>query len=201
MKPYDHEGISWFDQVYPKFKVREGNDIKTLGEKLGMIEVLQKPGETIFVPGGWAHVVINLDLTVAVTQNFCSSTNAEYVYLQTRHSRPKLGAKLFREIQRLGQAEPQIYGNLAESLKMTKYIPQLPPSSSSDSSNSGNSSTSSSSSSSTSSDEDNTATKKRSRKRKIIVSSTDSETDLSNGTCMCKKCKIKRKKKLRLSRR
>lgn len=198
MKPYDHEGISWFDQVYPKFKVREKNDVRTLGEKLGMVEVLQKPGETIFVPGGWAHVVVNLDSTVAVTQNFCSLTNAEYVYLSTRHSRPKLGQKLYREIQKLGRKEPHIYSNVAASLDMTRYIPQLPPSSS-ESSNSGDSSTSSSSSSSSSSTSEKIQPPKK-RSRKVVVSSTDSETDLSDGTCMCQKCKFKRKKKRRTRR-
>lgn len=61
MKPYDHEGVSWFSQVFPKFKKRDDTtDVRTLGEKLGMIEVLQRPGEIIFVPGGWGHVVMNL---------------------------------------------------------------------------------------------------------------------------------------------
>ncbi|KAI8332162.1 hypothetical protein EDC96DRAFT_526691 [Choanephora cucurbitarum] len=192
MKPYDHEGVSWFDQVYPKFKQR-GADGQTLGEKWKMIEVLQKPGETIFVPGGWAHVVMNLDLTVAVTQNFCSSTNAEYVYLNTRHNRPKLGQKLFRQIQLLGQQDPS-YAELAKSLEATLYIPELPPSSSEDSSAS--SSTSSSSSSSSTNSSDNSVDRRREkRKAAAIVSSTESETDLSDGTCMCKKCKFKRKKK------
>jgi histone arginine demethylase JMJD6 len=63
MKPYDHEGVSWFSQVFPKFKVRDDpTDIRTLGERLGMIEVLQRPGEIIFVPGGWHHVVMNLGM-------------------------------------------------------------------------------------------------------------------------------------------
>jgi histone arginine demethylase JMJD6 len=196
MKPYDHEGISWFDQVYPKFKQRSGNSQMTLGEQWGMVEVLQKPGETIFVPGGWPHVVMNLDMTVAVTQNFCSSTNAEYVYLSTRHSRPKLGQKLYREIQKLGRNDPKTYASVAKALEMTQFIPQLPPSDSS----SGSGSTSTSSSSSSGSDsgiENNVPTTPSSKKRKIVVSSTDSETDLSDGTCMCKKCKFKRKKKAR----
>ncbi|KAI7861498.1 hypothetical protein BDF14DRAFT_1738517, partial [Spinellus fusiger] len=81
MKPYDHEGVSWFSTVFPKFKVRNSpeGDNRTLGERLGMVEVLQRPGETIFVPGGWPHVVMNLDTTIAVTQNFCSPTNIDYV--------------------------------------------------------------------------------------------------------------------------
>eukprot|EP01132_Coremiostelium_polycephalum_P005258 gene5258-6544_t len=39
------------------------------------IEVIQNPGETIFVPGGWWHMVLNMEESIAVTQNYCDTQN------------------------------------------------------------------------------------------------------------------------------
>ncbi|KAI9285280.1 hypothetical protein BC943DRAFT_360382 [Umbelopsis sp. AD052] len=177
MKPYDHEAVSWFATVFPKFTKRDDpTDPRSLGEKLGMVQVLQRPGETIFVPTGWAHVVMNLDFTVAITQNFCSVTNLENVYLAARHSRPKLTAKLYRELAKRGETDPS-FKALVDKLDELKFVPRVPPSSD------GSSSSSTSSSSSSSSESDS-----------VAVSDTDSDTDLEDGICMCRKCKLRKKK-------
>lgn len=45
------------------------------------IECTQLPGETIYVPSGWWHCVLNLETSVAVTQNYVNSANFEFVCL------------------------------------------------------------------------------------------------------------------------
>ncbi|KAG0291882.1 hypothetical protein BGZ98_002821, partial [Dissophora globulifera] len=56
--------VEWYLDVYP-----------FLPPEARPIEIVQHPGQTIYVPSGWWHMVLNMDDTVAVTHNFADETN------------------------------------------------------------------------------------------------------------------------------
>jgi hypothetical protein len=59
----------WWADVYPAL-VASGE-----ARRLGAIEFVQEAGDTVYVPSGWWHTVLNLNLTAAITANFLQVLN------------------------------------------------------------------------------------------------------------------------------
>lgn len=67
-KGVEREAASWFTHVFPRTQQPDWPGARP-------ISLIQRPGETVFVPHGWWHAVLNLDLTIAVTHNYVSTAN------------------------------------------------------------------------------------------------------------------------------
>ena len=102
-KGEDDEAIHYFDFIWPRLKGLENHD---QGKIPTIIECIQYPGETMFVPGGWWHAVINLDNTIAITENVCNEGNFERVWTLTRKGRKRLA---FKWLKRIHRSYPELY--------------------------------------------------------------------------------------------
>ncbi len=91
----DDEAVHYFSFILPRIK-RKASMLKGMPKYKDFccFEFTQNPGETIYVPNGWWHAVLNITDTVAVTQNFCSPRNFDASWLKTRNGRKRMAWKL-----------------------------------------------------------------------------------------------------------
>jgi hypothetical protein len=64
--------LQWYSEVYPHLEPHQRP-----------YEFTQHPGEIVFIPGGWWHLVLNLEPSVAITENFVSPANLDRVVAQS----------------------------------------------------------------------------------------------------------------------
>jgi len=94
----DEEAFSWFGCVLPRL-IEAG---------VPRIELIQEPGQTIFVPGGWWHAVLNVTETTAVTQNFASRANFPAVWADVSEQRPGLASQWLAALDHAALQEAEL---------------------------------------------------------------------------------------------
>lgn len=111
-KGEDDEAIMYMKEIFPKLKQKYRDYLKEMW-------FIQRPGELVFVPGGWWHVVVNLEDTIAITQNYCNSVNFEKVWAHVRSERKKMAVKFLRKLKKF---YPEIYQKAIEMNRKDNFL-------------------------------------------------------------------------------
>lgn len=102
-KADEDEAMFYFDFLLPR--------IKRAHPELHSYEGLQRPGDVIFIPSGWHHAALNVEDSIAITQNFCGSHNFDEVWRRVRSEREKLAFLWLRNMMKYA---PEQYKRVLE---------------------------------------------------------------------------------------
>ena len=92
----DGESVTWFQRMYPKTRGAAWTDTRGFPRPM---DCVQGPGEIMYVPDGWWHAVLNLDHTVAVTQNVVTTARFPRAWRMTKRGRPKMSNQWLRKLR------------------------------------------------------------------------------------------------------
>ncbi|CAN0143016.1 unnamed protein product [Ascophyllum nodosum] len=81
--------IKWFIEELPKLSAKYRDDF---------MMYVQHPGETMLVPSFWMHAVLNLDDTIAITQNFVSTHTFPEAWELARDHEPNFAQSWLQEL-------------------------------------------------------------------------------------------------------
>ena len=81
----DPDLLRWFMDRWPFIKSHfRPEDI--------WFDFVQKEGETVYIPRGWFHAVINLETSLALTHNFCSVADTRAVWGEMETEAPDIAS-------------------------------------------------------------------------------------------------------------
>jgi hypothetical protein len=108
--------VEWFYNFYQETEKPGKKKAKTSEHKDDQpdqqrpIECLLRPGDMIFIPNGWWHTVLNLEESVAVTQNYVGRHNVKNVLEFLRRKENKT---LFNElVTKLRERQPEVLNQI-----------------------------------------------------------------------------------------
>ena len=80
--------------------------MRTALRRRGGLEAEQGPGELLFVPPGWWQTAVNLEPTVAYTENFATAANAEAVAAKLERLGDTFIPDLYARIEAAQSSDP-----------------------------------------------------------------------------------------------
>ncbi len=60
-------------------RVESNSEMAKHRKRHGLLDCIQRPNETLFVPSGWWHTTLNLEPSLAITENFATQSNLDEV--------------------------------------------------------------------------------------------------------------------------
>ena len=100
--PNTFKGEDEYDIIVPdsslEYFVDSYQYYKELSPREGVYECIQKPGELLFIPYCYWHSVLNLEFSIAITQNYVDQVNLPSVLRFLKNREPSLFEKFHSEM-------------------------------------------------------------------------------------------------------